>query len=417
MFVQSNQKWFFLQILAVVNSLWLIKAQIALSQSNQTGLKSYQVTVNSDRDGEIKPDQELTLREAIALVNNTLKLSDLSPAERQQVKPRPQPNSSLIEFVGAVPLTIQLQQPLPPLVSPGLVIDGTSHPEYDPKKIATLEIPIPTPVVALTPAPGKSVFRGLTVSGDRIMVKGLSIYGFNQRLGETSYATDTTPGADIVISSRLPYETREILDDVKPPQEVAIVDNWLGLPPDESLQTIPSSFGVWLFDGIKTKIEGNRIYHHGGSGIVTSTEAQQTEILNNIIVGNGLTGMPHGIYLEGNINESVISDNLLCGNDGSGIYLFKSQGKLTIEQNQIKHNGRRVPSAAVFLMGDDHQVLDNQIEGQTGSGVTVAAYPKSDRNLITNNSFRNLEGLSIDLISQNRNHHPFFKLRDGVTPT
>lgn len=45
-----------------------------------------QVTVNSDRDGAITPDTSLTLREAIELVNGTLPLSQLSAAEKAQVK-------------------------------------------------------------------------------------------------------------------------------------------------------------------------------------------------------------------------------------------------------------------------------------------------------------------------------------------
>ncbi|MEM7759825.1 MAG: OmpA family protein [Cyanobacteria bacterium P01_A01_bin.40] len=412
----SNQKNSILQVLLA--SLTGCSLCFCLGQAvfGQNISKSYQVLVNSDRDGAISPDQELTLRESVALVNNTLAYQDLSPSERQQVKRVNQPDASRIEFDFPAPVTIELLQPLPPLVSPGLVIDGTTHPKYDPSKISTQEIPIPIPVVALTTAPGKQVFRGLTVSGDRITVKGLSIYGFDQRSEQTNFATDTTPGADIVISARLPYDNRKMSVDKKPPEDVTIADNWLGLPPDEALNHIPSSFGVWLFDGINTKIQGNRISYHGGSGIVTSTNARQTQIFNNIIVGNGLTGMPHAIYLEGKITDSLIADNLVCGNDGSGIYLFKPEGKITVKNNEIKFNGRRVPSAAVYLMGNNHQILDNQIEGQTGTGVTIAAYPKSDRNLINNNSFNNLQGLSIDLNTRNHTPKPYFKLGDGVNP-
>jgi outer membrane protein OmpA-like peptidoglycan-associated protein len=378
----------------------------------QTNLKSYRVLVNSDRD-TIIPNQEVTLREAISLVNNTLSLSDLSAAEQKQVEVVNEPNSSRIEFDLSAPVKIELQETLPPLLSPGLVIDGTTHPDYDPKKFTTVEIPIPIPVVSLTVAQGKNVFRGLTVSGDRITVKGLSIYGFSQ----PNQPTDTTPGGDIVIGSRLPVrdELSTLLPDHSP-QDVEIVDNWLGLPPDESVTEIPSSFGVWLFDGVNTKIQRNRIYHHGGSGILTSVNAEKSKILENIIVGNGLRGMPHAIYLEGQIQDSLIADNLLCGNDGSGVYLFKPEGAIAIKQNTIKFNGRRVPSAAVYLIGNDHQVTNNQISWQTGTGVTITAYPQSDRNLITNNTFNDLEGLSIDLNTRDRDGRVFYQLGDGVNP-
>ena len=239
----------------------------------------------------------------------------------------------------------------------------------------------------------------------------MSIYDFSQPDLE-----NTTPGADIVISSSLPYADINLPVRADSPQDVAIVDNWLGIAPDESLPDISSSFGIWLFDGVKTKINRNRIAHHGGSGILTSVQAQQTQISNNIIVGNGLTGMPHAIYLEGAIDNSQIKNNLLCGNDGSGVYLFKPEGSIIIDSNTIKFNGRRIPSAAVYLIGNDHQVTDNKISWQTGSGVTIAAYPQSDRNLIENNLFTDLEGLSIDLNTRHQVSNPFWQLGDGVNP-
>ncbi|MGL5076148.1 MAG: OmpA family protein, partial [Waterburya sp.] len=82
----------------------------------------------------------------------------------------------------------------------------------------------------------------------------------------------------------------------------------------------------------------------------------------------------------------------------------------------IKFNGRRVPSAAVYLIGNDHQVTNNQISWQTGTGVTITAYPQSDRNLITNNTFNDLEGLSIDLNTRDREGRVFYQLGDGVNP-
>lgn len=403
----QNRIPFLLTVMIIGLAPW---GNTALAQSE---LQSYQVVVNSDRD-TVEPDATLTLREAISLVNNTLPYSKLSLAEQQQVNKIDAANSSRIEFDLSTPVKIELEKILPPLVSPGLTIDGTTHPNYDPNNTTTVEIPIPVPVVSLTAARGKNIFRGLTIASDRITIKGLSIYGFSR----PNSPTDTTPGADIVISSSLPIASEKLkpLISDKPPQDVAIIDNWLGLPPDESLNTIPSSFGIWLFDGINTEIRRNRIYHHGGSAILTSKQARQTQILENIIVGNGLRGMPHAIYLEGQIEDTAIAENLLCGNDGSSVYLFKPEGKVTVRDNAIKYNGRRISSAAVYLIGNDHQILNNEIVGQMGTGVTVAAYPKSDRNIITNNSFNDLAGLSIDLNTRNHTNRPFFKLGDGVNP-
>lgn len=410
--INSDQHKSIAQVLLTVLTVSGVAIFSGQTVTAQASLQSYRVLVNSDRD-TIKPDQALTLREAIEIVNNTLAWDELSPVEQKQVTVINQPQASRIEFALAAPVKIELQATLPPLLSPGLVIDGTTHPDYDPKKFTTVEIPIPIPVVTLTVAAGKNVFRGLTISGDRITVKGLSIYGFSQ----PNTPTDTTPGADIVIGSRLPVS--EDLSASLPdhsPQDVEIIDNWLGLPPDESMTEIPSSFGIWLFDGVNTKIQRNRIYHHGGSGILTSVTAEKTQIKENIIVGNGLQGMPHAVYLEGQIQDSQIADNLICGNDGSGVYLFKPEGAIAINHNTIKFNGRRVPSAAVYLIGNDHQVTNNQISWQTGTGVTIAAYPQSDRNLITGNTFNDLEGLSIDLNTRDREGRTFYQLGDGVNP-
>ena len=408
MFINSDRQHLILKIL-LTTLLFGSVTKAAIAED----LSSYKAVVNSNGD-DIYPDRELTLREAIGIVNGTLRWRDLSPNERLQVTKTEGSAASRIEFDFPAPVTIELDSLLPSLVSPGLVIDGTSHPDYDPNSTTTAEIAIPIPVVSLTPAAGKNLFRGLNIAGDRITVKGLSIYGFNQ----PHQPTDTLPGADIIVSSRLPTGDPRLQSEVpdRSPNNVQILDNWLGLPPDESLPAISSGFGVWIFDGKNTTVRGNRIYHHGGSGILTSVDAEGMQLRENIIVGNGLTGMPHAIYLEGSIADSEIADNLLCGNDGSGVYLFKPEGSTVIQGNQIKYNGRRVPSAAIYLIGNDHLVKDNQIGWQTGTGVTIAAYPQSDRNLIENNTFSYLEGLSIDLNTRHHTSKPFFKLGDGVNP-
>ncbi|MGL4880242.1 MAG: OmpA family protein, partial [Waterburya sp.] len=116
-----------------VSGVIIFSGQTTIAQSSS---QSYQVLVNSDRD-TTNPDQTLTLREAINLVNNTLAVSDLSATEQKQVTVIKQSNASRIEFALPAPIKIELQAPLPPLLNPGLVIDGTTHPDYDPKKIAT----------------------------------------------------------------------------------------------------------------------------------------------------------------------------------------------------------------------------------------------------------------------------------------
>ncbi|XGW00149.1 MAG: OmpA family protein [Leptolyngbya sp. BL-A-14] len=374
-------------------------------------LPSVKVTVTSNQDG-IQADEGLTLREAIAIVNGTLPLDKLSPTEQAQVQTLTGDASSQIAFkLPEGQTTIRLTDVLPALQRPGLVVDGTTQPGYQAEKSAINELPMPVPVVAIAPTEGKEVFRGLTVAADGITIRGLSLYGFTSTHRETA----STPPADIFITHRLPPPDISkqptpanfapyYKDDV-PVQNVVIEQNWLGIAPggqaSGATQTTPrSAFGVSVFDGTGTTIRRNWIADHDGSAIITSVHAEKLQVSENVITGNGVAGMPDAIRLEGAVNQSQITGNLICANDGSGVYLFKPNGAVAIKDNQIIFNGRRLRRAAVYLMGSNHQVTGNQIRYQTGPGVVVAAYPTSRQNQIETNRFSDLEGLSIDLVTQ-----------------
>lgn len=383
---------------------------------------AYKIVVNSNQDYR-QPDDDLTLREAIEIANGTLGLEELSITEKAQVERLTNEKSSRIEFdLSPSATTIRLVELLPPLATPRLVIDGTTQPGYEFDNSATAEIEIPIPVVAITPAEQAEVFRGLTIVADHVSVRGLSLYGFTMQHG----ATVVTPPADIFIShplpppntsqqqppaSSFPFRERDI-----PPQSIIIENNWLGIPPDETMPPTTSAFGVSVLNSMGATIRRNRIAFHDGSGVISYVQAQNLQVTENIIVGNGMAGMPDAIRLEGKINQAQISSNLICGNDGSGVYLFKPEGAVEIRDNQIKYNGRRLRRAAVYLMGNDHLVTANQIGYQTGPGVVIAAYPQSNRNLIEDNQFSTLEGLSIDL---NTRHHVGardYQVGDGANP-
>ncbi len=397
--------------------LLIILPTATLAQTQFPGLK---VVVNSNQDGQITPDDKLTLREAISLVNGSLKIEQLSNSEKSQVTPS---QSSRIEFnLPPEQTTIYLQEVLPPLKASGLIIDGTTQPGYDREKSPTAEINIPEPVVSITPATGAEVFRGLTITADNITIRGLSIYGFN------SYHRDTesTPPADIFIANTfiLPhtFKLKSFVGEIpetenkQPPKNVIIENNWLGMTTDGKMPENPSAFGISVFNSQGTIINRNRISYHDGSGIITGSQATEMQILENIIIGNGLAGMPDAIRLDGNIDKSEIRANLICGNDGSGIYAFKPQGSTKILNNQIKSNGRRFRRAAVYLMGNEHQVNNNNISYQAGAGVVITSYPQSDRNIIKNNKFYFLEGLSIDLNNQHNVEIEDFQNGDGPNP-
>ncbi|MCS6812336.1 MAG: OmpA family protein, partial [Cyanobacteria bacterium] len=393
----------------------------------QTLPSSLRIVVTSNQD-TIQADDAITLREALALANGTLTLAQLSPAEQALVSPGSGTNR--IEFnLPAGQTTIQLRGLLPDITNPGLTIDGTTQPGYNPAAIATVEIPIPIPVVTITPAPGVEIFRGLTITADNVTVRGLSLYGFTAKHRSTA----VTPPADIFVAHRLPPpDTTQQQQPAKffpfydrdvPPQGVLIENNWLGISPftppnspDHSPSAPQSAFGVSVFNSKGTTIRRNYITRHDGSGVITSVRAENTQIIENLIVGNGVAGMPDGIRLEGVISQSLVRGNLICGNDGSGVYLFKPDGSVQIAENQIIYNGRRLRRAAVYLMGSGHQVLDNQIRYQTSAGVVVAAFPQSDRNVIRNNQFSDLEGLSIDLNAQQAVGVQDYQGGDGVNP-
>jgi outer membrane protein OmpA-like peptidoglycan-associated protein len=384
--------------------------------------QSYRAVVNSNEDGAIAADSGLTLREAIALVNGQLPVEDLSAAERESVERLSGETPSRIEFNLPPDRTaIRLQEMLPPLAAPGLVVDGTTQPGYDITGSATAEIAIPIPVVAIAPAPGRQILRGLTVVADDVTVRGLSLYGFKA----VEEATLSTPPADIFIAHRNP--PLEITADIPPaefpfpesdvpPTGVVVELNWLGIPPDESVPEERSAFGVSVFNARNAIVRRNRIQHHEGSAIITSVRANELLVTENIIVGNGVAGMPDAIRLEGIVEGAEIAGNLICGNDGSGAYLFKPEGAVQIRDNQIKFNGRRLRRAAVYLMGSDHQVSGNEIAYQAGPGVVVTAYPDSDGNRIEANRFAGLEGLSIDLNTSDNVASIYFQVGDGPNP-
>ena len=406
------------RLLASLPALLLTTPNIAFAQPN-TGL-SLSVTVNSNRDAAIQADDNLTLREAIAIVNGNLSLEQLSTAEKSLVSTGS--SQSQINFnLPPGQTKITLESVLPPLINPGLIVDGTSQPGYDAGKSATAEIEIAIPVVEITSAADKEVFRGLTVAADDITIQGLSIYGFTSKHRDTA----SLPPGDVVIT---PYnsvlitdkETRGQGDKGKfasqPPKNVTVENNWLGITSEEQVPEKTSAFGVSVFNATGTNITRNRIANHQGSGIITGKLAENTQIQSNIIVGNGIAGVPDAIRLEGQINNSQVTSNLICANDGSGVYLFKPEGSVQIQSNNIKYNGRRLRRAGVYLMGKNHQVANNQITNQPGSGVAITAYPDSKRNVIRDNSFANIEGLSIDLNYRHNTSVRDFQLGDGPNP-
>ena len=380
-----------------------------------------QITVNSPEDGPIQADSAQTLREAIAIANGNLPIAELSTIEQSQVATLATDNSSRIEFdLPPEQTTIYLQDLLPPLTSTNLTVDGSTQPGYGDTRLDLPHIPIP--VVSLTPAPGVEVFRGLTVAGSGITIQGLSLFGF----WASSRATLTTPPADIFIASAPPpadsspetppVEEFNLEDPALAAGQVNLVHNWLGVSPSGEVPDRRSAFGVSVFNGTDVVVSENLIQHHEGSGVITGFRASGLKLVGNAILGNGVAGMPDAVRLEGQIDRTEIVNNLICGNDGSGIFLYRPEGAVHIEGNDIRFNGRRFHRAALYMMGDGHSVIDNLIGYQPGPGVAIAAHPHSERNIIRGNQFSALEGLSVDLVSRRNSGIYDFQRADGPNP-
>lgn len=408
-----------LGILLVAESLSLSLSGQMIAQVQPSLPPSFMtINVNSNRDQNLR-DRELTLREAILIANGTLRIDQLTNTELLQIAPRKDRHQ--IQFQSLSDPKIQLTSPLPALLVP-MAIDGTTHPAYQSSKSFAQEIPIPVPVVTITPAAGVEIFRGLTITSDDVLIRGLSIYGFSSRHFETA----VTPLGDIFISHRLPPpDTTEqqqpaqdfsFYDRDRPAYRVSIEDNWLGIPPDGSSPAQPSAFGVYLFHGRAANIRRNRIANHEGSGIITAVDTRDSIIQENVIEGNGFDGMPDAIRLEGRIDGMQVRSNIICGNAGSAVFLFKPEGAIKVQDNTVIFNSRFFRRSAIYLMGRGHVVSNNRISNQAGSGVTVAAFPASDRNLIRQNQFQFIEGLDIDLVGGRNVGERDFRTGDGRNP-
>jgi hypothetical protein len=369
----------------------------------QAARSSFRVVVNSAQDGPIQADQGLTLREAIALTNGDLSVDRLSPQEAVQVQPAEQSEIGFNLPTGHT--TIYLKEILPSLRAEGLSLDGRTQPGYGESAEGQ------RPIVAIAPAPNTSILRGLTVLANRVAIRGLSLYGFTQPVLGALWASD------ILIAREIPENVAADGDRQEQPIEGVILENnWLGISPEGATPAIASDFGISIFNGTGTLIRNNVIANHDGSGIITGTNAEGMLINGNRIERNGRVGMADALRLEGKLGGTQIIANQIKESGGSAIYLFKSEGSVTIQENQLSDNGRRVKQAAIVLMGSGHQVLENSILNQNGPGVVVAAYPISRQIVIKDNRFSRLSGLSIDLLSQQHTDVTSYLAGDGPNP-
>lgn len=372
--------------------------------------QAFQVEVNSFNDGEVTADADLTLREAIEITNGTLRLEDLSEAERAQVRPLAAGEGSQIRWSALTgEPVLRLSHPLPPLAQPNLSLDGAVNDRR----------------VQISPVESVAIPRGLTILADGVTVQNLTLQGFsnpNTSFG-SGFNVENDPewvrpnilsGAIVITQGEALYDLQELpwIAQLTPPRGVEITGMRFG--GDSPRKT---AFGVVIFDGLESEIHGNTFQGLQGSAILTGKQASGSQIYNNEILENGGAGMPDAIRLEGTIAGMAIYSNRICENAGSGIFLFKPQGSISIRDNDIHFNGTGSDRGAIYLTGSGHEVVNNYISHQLGGGgVVVAAYPRSVQNRIQDNRFVALEGLSIDLVMRRETGVWDNAIGDGVNP-
>ncbi|MGB2927230.1 MAG: right-handed parallel beta-helix repeat-containing protein [Limnothrix sp.] len=374
----------------------------------------YQIAVNSNQDGPITPDLVLTLREAIALTNGDIIFEMLSDAERLQVQVLPAEQGSMIgSDLPPSSTTIYLQSLLPPLRQAGLRLNGLS---FDGSSRVTL-----------APAESVELPIGLLAMADDITIQGFNFQGFYSDRA-TIYADHPFVGGVVVSTGQMLYDLGRLADVVQlsPPKNVAIAMNQFG---EAATAETASTFGVVLFEAEQATIAGNQFFHQNSSAILTGKIATDFKIYDNVFTENGANGLGHAIHLGGDIDRGHVMQNRFCRNHGAGVFMFKPQGAIAVENNLFYGNGfppedsqisaasTQTKVAAVYLMNSQHQVINNLIMNQNGAGVVVAAYPRSEGNRIQDNLFGELQGLSIDLVARESTGIYDYRSGDGPNPS
>jgi len=387
------------------------QAEVPLRPASEQG---FDIIVNSELDGPITPDAVLTLREAIALTNGDIMLETLSDMERSQVVILPGVSGSIITFALPFSNTIYLQSLLPPLRQAGLSLDGTNSAGENPAAIT------------LMPAEAVSIPMGFLAMADNLTIRGFHFQGFHSNVNNF-YADYPFVGSVVVSTGQMLYDLGRLVDIVQleAPRNVLIEANQFG---DEVATGNASAFGVVLFEADQATIQQNQFFNQSSSAILTGKIANNFTVSDNLFIGNGSEGLGNAIHLGGNIDQGMVQGNQFCRNYGSGVFLFKPQGAIAIENNQFYDNGLQAATlgiddtaiqtktAAVYLMGVKHRVTNNQFLKHNGAGVVVAAYPRTEGIMIQDNTFAELQGLSIDLVTRESTGLYDYLSGDGANP-
>ncbi len=278
--------------------------------------------------------------------------------------------------------TISLIGELPPLTSPGTIIDGTSQPGYT-----------GTPVVALD---------GSQVSGEAGNVSGLHLYGTNSTVLALALDNFNYSGIQLFCSDAVSNHVEGCYIGLEPDGVTAGPDNLAGIlfefgatnnfigNTNATARNLISGnlyYGVLINDTnsdgnvirgnyIGLNAAGSAAVANGYSGVGIYYEPCNTIIggtnagARNVISGN----MSHGIYLAGTNSSGTVIQGNYIGTDATGTQPV-ANGIEGIGVYEGAHNA---------TIGGAQTGAGNLIAGNTDSGVALAG-PAVTNNLIQGN--------------------------------
>jgi len=322
--------------------LGALMISIALPQAAQADTIRIVNTVDDHDDG-VCDSSHCSLREAIHIANDTIGITRIH-----------------FNIRGPTPHVISLCSPMPPIEAPGLVIDGTSEPDY-----------AGVPVVVLEPRFTRSdphdpfsictsTHVGLFIDADNVTVRGLSLVAF-----DTAFST---PAAAILIANG---------------EGGLIEDNYIGVMPDGTPRSNKAGVLQWLGDNT---VRGNLLSgNHTGVRVVNGTMHVEGNLIGTNPYGTGSSSgymneigvrldIPSRGYVGGALPEerNIISGNTL------GIEINTSDS--FVQGNYI--------GTDITGMGD---VYNNHGIDVNGNGNLIGGSAPGEGNLISGN----ITGISI----------------------
>jgi hypothetical protein len=305
------------------------------------------ITVNTTADTSV-PGPTLSLRQAIELVNGTLRVSDLTPQEQAQVLGTPGGGDSqtiAFDIPGSGVQTIAVGSPLPALTKP-VTIDGYTQPGSRPNTLAAGDNAVI--LIELNGLGASLGANGLVISGGQSTVRGLAIHGF-LGLNDVNLTPDKRGGSDIELSTNGGDVIEGDFLGVGPSGTTTTAEGAAGLYVFSTNNTIggttpaardvisgSQNYGVYVFNASDNVVEGNFIGPDAADTDAISTSAIGVElfglgnvsefIFGNTIGGttaaarNIITGNVTGIQV-GNTIDNVIEGNYI-GTDATGAELL-----------------------------------------------------------------------------------------------